>query len=89
MRLITAGILGAGRIGKIHANNLMAMGGVRLKAIADPYVDFKEWPGGTIATSRHPEDVLKDAEIEAVLVCSPTPSHAEFTEAAARPGRAP
>jgi len=45
MRVITAGILGAGRIGKIHANNLMAMSGVRLKAIADPYVDFKEWPG--------------------------------------------
>jgi len=87
MRLITAGILGAGRIGKIHANNLMAMGGVRLKAIADPYVDFKEWPGGAIATSRHPEDVLKDAEIEAVLVCSPTPSHAEFTEAVARAGK--
>jgi myo-inositol 2-dehydrogenase/D-chiro-inositol 1-dehydrogenase len=63
------------------------MGGVRLKAIADPYVDFKEWPGGAIATSRHPEDVLKDEEIEAVLVCSPTPSHAEFTEAAARAGK--
>jgi myo-inositol 2-dehydrogenase/D-chiro-inositol 1-dehydrogenase len=87
MRAITAGILGAGRIGKIHANNLMAMTGVRLKAIADPYVDFKEWPGGAIVTSKDPEAVLKDAEIEAVLVCSPTPSHAEFTEAAARAGK--
>ena len=87
MRPITAGILGAGRIGKIHANNLMAMGGVRLKAIADPYVDFKEWPGGAIATSRNPEDVLKDEEIEAILVCSPTPSHADLTDAAARAGK--
>jgi myo-inositol 2-dehydrogenase / D-chiro-inositol 1-dehydrogenase len=87
MRAITAGILGAGRIGKIHANNLMAMTGVRLKAIADPYVDFKEWPGGAIVTSNDPKAVLNDGEIEAVLVCSPTPSHAEFTEAAARAGK--
>jgi myo-inositol 2-dehydrogenase / D-chiro-inositol 1-dehydrogenase len=87
MRVITAGILGAGRIGKIHANNLMAMAGVRLKAIADPFVDFKEWPGAAIVTSSDPEAVLNDGEIEAVLVCSPTPSHAEFTEAAARAGK--
>jgi len=87
MRAITAGILGAGRIGKIHANNLMAMTGVRLKAIADPYVDFKEWPGDAIVTSNDPEAVLNDGEIEAILVCSPTPSHAEFTEAAARAGK--
>jgi len=87
MRVITAGILGAGRIGKIHANNLMAMAGVRLKAIADPFADFKEWPGAAIATSKNPEDVLKDPEIETVLVCSPTPSHADFTDAAARAGK--
>jgi len=87
MRVITAGILGAGRIGKIHANNLMAMAGVRLKAIADPYTDFKEWPGPAITASRDPEDVLKDGEIEAVLICSPTPSHADFTDAAARAGK--
>jgi len=43
--------------------------------------------GPAVATGRYPEDVLRDDEIEAVLVCSPTPSHAEFTEAAARAGK--
>jgi len=87
MRTITAGVLGAGRIGKIHANNLMAMPGVRLKAIADPYADFKEWPGSGIATSANPGDVLNDPAIEAVVICSSTPSHADLTEAAARAGK--
>jgi myo-inositol 2-dehydrogenase/D-chiro-inositol 1-dehydrogenase len=84
MRTITAGVLGAGRIGRIHANNLLRMDGVRLKRIADPFVDFKGWPPAPVLASHDPGDVLGDEEIEAVLVCSPTPSHAEFTEAAAR-----
>jgi myo-inositol 2-dehydrogenase / D-chiro-inositol 1-dehydrogenase len=87
MSVITAGVLGAGRIGRIHANNLLRMDGVRLKRIADPFVDFKEWPPAPVLASRDPDDVLRDDEIEAVLVCSPTPSHAEFTEAAARAGK--
>lgn len=87
MRTITAGVLGAGRIGKIHANNLMAMPGVRLKVIADPFADFKEWPGAGVTTSKNPEDVLEDPGIEAVVICSPTPSHADLTEAAARAGK--
>jgi myo-inositol 2-dehydrogenase/D-chiro-inositol 1-dehydrogenase len=87
MRTITAGILGAGRIGKIHAKNVMAMPAVRLKMIADPYGDFKDWPGPAIATSKKPEDVLSDPEIEAVLICSSTPSHADLTEAAAKAGK--
>jgi myo-inositol 2-dehydrogenase/D-chiro-inositol 1-dehydrogenase len=87
MRTITAGVLGAGRIGKIHANNLMAMPGVRLKAIVDPYADFKEWPGSGVTTSKDPEEVLNDRAIEAVVICSPTPSHADLTEAAAKAGK--
>jgi myo-inositol 2-dehydrogenase/D-chiro-inositol 1-dehydrogenase len=87
MRVITAGVLGAGRIGRIHANNLLRMDGVRLKRIADPFVEFKGWPPAPVIASHEPDDVLNDAEIEAVLVCSPTPSHAEFTEAAARAGK--
>ena len=37
MRPIVAGILGSGRIGKLHANNLVAIPGVSLKSIVDPY----------------------------------------------------
>ncbi len=31
--------------------------------------------------------MINDPEIEAVFVCSPTPTHADFTEASARAGK--
>jgi len=87
MRTITVGVLGAGRIGRIHTENLFRMPGVRVKSIADPYADFSTWPPGAVATGIDPELVLGDPEIEAVLICSPTPTHAPFTDAAARAGK--
>jgi myo-inositol 2-dehydrogenase/D-chiro-inositol 1-dehydrogenase len=87
MRPIVAGILGAGRIGTLHANNVVGMPGVRLKAIADPYADLGRWTAASIATGREPELILEDDEIEAVLICSPTPTHAGLVEAAAAAGK--
>jgi myo-inositol 2-dehydrogenase/D-chiro-inositol 1-dehydrogenase len=87
MKKITIGVIGAGRIGKLHADNLLAMPGVRLKSIADPYLDPDEWSGRGIVPTLDPSDVFNDQEIEAVLICSPTPTHAEFTEIAATAGK--
>jgi len=87
MRTITVGVLGAGRIGRIHTENLFRLKGVRVKSIADPYADFSAWPPKDVATGPDPELVLEDPEIEAVLICSPTPTHAPFTDAAARAGK--
>ncbi len=87
MREITAGVVGAGRIGTIHAGNLISMPGVRLKSIADPYLDPEQWSARGVEPFLDPADVLGDSDIEAVLICSPTPTHAEFTEAAARAGK--
>jgi myo-inositol 2-dehydrogenase/D-chiro-inositol 1-dehydrogenase len=87
MKSITAGVVGAGRIGKIHADNLMSMPGVRLKAAADPYIVPEEWTNRGVEPLLDRAAVLDDDDIEAVLICSPTPTHAEFTEAAARAGK--
>ncbi len=87
MRTITVGVLGAGRIGRLHTENLFRMTGVRVKSIADPYADFSTWPPEDVATGTDPDLVLDDTEIEAVLICSPTPTHAPFTEAAAKAGK--
>jgi myo-inositol 2-dehydrogenase/D-chiro-inositol 1-dehydrogenase len=87
MKTITVGVLGAGRIGRLHTENLFRMPGVRVKAIADPFVDFSDWPPGDVATGKDSAVVLEDAEIEAVLICSPTPTHAPFTETAAKAGK--
>jgi myo-inositol 2-dehydrogenase/D-chiro-inositol 1-dehydrogenase len=87
MREITTGIVGAGRIGKLHGDNLIAMQGVRLKIVADPYIDPTYWKSRGVHAVLDPAAVIDDPEIEAVLVCSPTPTHAEFTEGAASSGK--
>ncbi len=87
MREITVGILGVGRIGKLHADNLVSLPGVRLKAVADPYLEPEEWACRGIEWAREPDRLIDDDDIEAVLICSPTPTHAELIEAAARAGK--
>ena len=87
MKTTTVGVLGAGRIGRLHTENLFRMAGVRVKSIADPYADFDAWPPPGIDTGIDPSLVLDDPEIQAVLICSPTPTHADFTEAAATAGK--
>ena len=87
MKTITVGVLGAGRIGRLHTDNLLRMRDVRVKAVADPYADFTAWPPAGVATGADPALVLDDDDIEAVLICSPTPTHAGFTEAAAEAGK--
>ncbi len=87
MRQITVGILGAGRIGQVHGNNLLRMPGIKLKAVTDPFVDFSSWPPAPVVTAEDPDLILEDDEIEAVLVCSPTPTHADLTERSARAGK--
>lgn len=87
MKTITTGILGAGRIGTLHADNLLAMPGVRVKTIADPFLKPDDWSSRGVNPTLEPEDVINDPEIEAVLICSPTPTHAPLTEAAAKAGK--
>jgi myo-inositol 2-dehydrogenase/D-chiro-inositol 1-dehydrogenase len=87
MKTITVGVLGAGRIGRLHTENLFRMPGVRVKSIADPYADFDAWPPPGIDTGVDPSLVFDDHEVQAVLICSPTPTHADFTEAAATAGK--
>jgi myo-inositol 2-dehydrogenase/D-chiro-inositol 1-dehydrogenase len=87
MSEITVGVIGAGRIGTLHADNLIRMQGVRLKTAADPYIIPEDWVRRGVDPVRDPAEVIDDREIQSVLICSPTPTHADLTEAAARAGK--
>ncbi len=78
MTLITMGIIGAGRIGKLHADNLLnRVEGVRLKTITDPFLD-EAWAASRSipVTENDHRMILDDPEIDAVLIGSPSPQHA-------------
>ena len=81
------GILGVGRIGRLHADNVIGMPDIRLKAVADPFLEAEEWRSRGIEASLDPGLVIDDDEIEAVLICSSTPTHADLIERAARAGK--
>lgn len=90
MEQLTLGIVGGGRIGKLHAENVVKFMNVRLKAISDIYVaPVKKW-AKTIGVENvygHYNAIVEDPEIDAVLVCSPTNTHAEVITAAAKQGK--
>ncbi|MFH0881926.1 MAG: inositol 2-dehydrogenase [bacterium] len=84
MKQITLGIVGAGRIGKLHTENLIRIPNIRVKRIADPYIDETWAVSHGLDWSKQPEDVFADAEIDAVLILSPSPLHADHIIQAAR-----
>ena len=85
------GLIGAGRIGKIHAENIVVhMPRVQITRIADVAADkVRDWARGLGITqvSANARDVLDDPEIEAVIVCSSTDTHADMVSAAAAKGK--
>ncbi len=87
MKQITVGVIGTGRIGTIHAGNLTHVPGVHLKAVADPLVVASEWEDRGVEALLDPHALIADSDIDAVFVCSPTPTHAELTMAAAEAGK--
>jgi myo-inositol 2-dehydrogenase/D-chiro-inositol 1-dehydrogenase len=87
MRQVTLGAVGAGRIGKLHTENILRMPGVRVKVVADPFID-EDWARDLgLATSPDPEVVFSDADIDAVLIFSPSTMHADQIIAAAQAGK--
>lgn len=84
------GLLGAGRIGQIHGRSVAAHKSASLAAITD--VDAKavaalaQETGASVAKSA--ADILADKSIDAVLICTPTDTHADLIEQAAKAGKA-
>ncbi len=84
--MLSIAVIGAGRIGRIHARNIAAHSGARLAGVAD--VDAAA--AARLATECGAQTLsLDDAfAADAVLIGSPTPTHADYIERAAGAGRA-
>ncbi len=88
---INLGILGAGRIGRVHAENLAyRIPGVKLLAVADvvlPAAQKMASDLGLPAVFDNPRAILDDKQIDAVVICTSTDTHAQLIEEAARAGK--
>jgi len=92
IKILNIGIIGGGRIGKVHAANLTTrVSGVDVKVLADPYADdnLEVWAAGQGITKviKDYKEILADPDIDAVLICSPTDTHAAISVEAARAGK--
>jgi len=83
------GVIGAGRIGKIHGGNIAARGDTRVAYVADADVAAaKALADSTGAQAASVEEIIDSHAVDAVAICSPTDTHADLIERAARAGKA-
>lgn len=91
MRKVKVGIIGAGRIGKIHGDNLQRLGNAEVVAISDPFAgeELAAWAAerGIGRVSKDAEELLSDDSIDAVFICSPTDTHVPLIKRAAAAGK--
>jgi myo-inositol 2-dehydrogenase/D-chiro-inositol 1-dehydrogenase len=88
---LNVGIIGLGRIGKVHAENIRSrLPNVHIRAVADvrPGIarQLAEQYGVDSAYERYGQ-LLDDGGIDAVIICSPTDTHAQMIIEAAQAGK--
>ncbi len=88
---VNVALLGAGRMGIEHARTLVGIPEVRVVAVADPNAEAAQAAQRLSRAERtyaDPLDAIHDADVNAVVIVTPTGLHAAHIEAAARAGRA-
>lgn len=87
--MIEVAIFGAGRIGKIHAGNIVKQPGVRLKFVVDPDAQAAAALASQYdASVGTVEGVFADRAIRAVAIASSTDTHADLIQRGAASGKA-
>ncbi|CAN5123454.1 hypothetical protein BH10PSE2_BH10PSE2_10930 [soil metagenome] len=82
-------IIGAGRIGRIHAKNAALNNHIELAGVVDPMADSAsslaaEWGSKVLLL----DEVMDDASIAGVIIASSTATHLDYSVRAARAGKA-
>ena len=90
--MVTVGIIGAGRIGKVHTESISNfVRNAHIKTVADPFMNdttaawLKSMGVENTCTDYH--DILNDPEIQAVLICSSTNTHSPISLEAIAAGK--
>lgn len=91
MEKVRIGIIGAGRIGKIHADNLIRHPRAEVTAISDLFAgpELEAWAKarGIAFVTKDSEALLKRPDVDAVFICSSTDTHVDLIRMAAEQGK--
>jgi myo-inositol 2-dehydrogenase/D-chiro-inositol 1-dehydrogenase len=83
------GLLGAGRIGKVHAKAITGDASAQLVAVADAMPAAAEAIAAQYGCEVRSIEAIEAAkDIDAVVICTPTDTHADLIERFARAGKA-
>lgn len=87
--MLKVGLLGAGRIGQVHAVNIAGNARSSLVAVSDMHQPAAEKLAAEYgAEARSSDAILSDPAIDAVLIATSTDTHSDLIEAAAKAGKA-
>ncbi len=88
--MVRIAVLGAGRIGKIHAANVAAHRRATLVAVADPFGSAAEDLAATLSceASRDPVALIERPGIDAIVIGTPTDTHVDLMLRSVRAGKA-
>ncbi|WP_435256837.1 inositol 2-dehydrogenase [Thioclava sp. FR2] len=82
-------ILGAGRIGQVHARAVASTPGAKLVAIADPVAAAAESVKAAYGCDvRTIDQIEASKDVDAVVICTPTDTHADLIERFTKAGKA-
>jgi myo-inositol 2-dehydrogenase / D-chiro-inositol 1-dehydrogenase len=87
--MVRFGVLGAGRIGKVHSATIARSGRASVAYVADAIPDAaKALAATTGAKVSTVDEIMAAKDVDAVLIASPTGTHADLIEQAAKAGKA-
>jgi myo-inositol 2-dehydrogenase / D-chiro-inositol 1-dehydrogenase len=87
--MLNIGLLGAGRIGTVHAQAITAHPGSRLVAVSDIVAsNAKTLAAEYGAEARSSDEIIADRSIDAVLIATSTDTHSDLIKAATAVGKA-
>ncbi|MFN3275950.1 MAG: inositol 2-dehydrogenase [Paracoccus sp. (in: a-proteobacteria)] len=87
--MLNVALLGAGRIGQVHARSMTATQASRLVAVADVNAQAAQALAARIgAEARSVDDIIADPAIDAVLIATSTDTHSDLITRATAAGKA-
>ncbi len=82
-------ILGAGRIGQVHAKAVASVPGAELVAVAEPFAEMAEQMRTQYGCDiREIDQIAASDDVDAVVICTPTDTHADLIEQFTAAGKA-